>query len=132
VSAEAAINDGRAAAEALMVDTCVIFMPAASSTFDPITGTNTAAPSSVVYQGPCRLQIQQPQPYTPDGGGHRFTVEQFILQLPVSAVTPPIGARVQVVSSFDDGNDARVFSVISTFRKSHATCQRLQMVEVAE
>ena len=123
---------GRAAAEALMVDTCTISVPAATSTFNPATGKNDPAPAAVVYSGPCRLQIQQPQPYTPDGGGHRFTVEQFILQLPVSAITPPIGAVVAVTDSFDPALVGRTMRVTSMFRKTHATAQRLLVEGVVE
>lgn len=132
MSAEAAIQSGRAALEALMTDSCDVTTPASASTFNPATGMNDVTPGVLLYSGPCRIQLQQPQPYTPDGGGHRFTVEQYILQLPVSAVTPPVGAVVLVTESYDPLNVGRSLRVTSIFRKTHATAQRLLCEEVVE
>lgn len=99
ISAESITLRGRLAAEALMIDSCVVERSTGEVT-DPVTGVVSEG-WETVYSGVCKVQGRQAQASTPDAGGHAFTVEQLMVHLPVSAQSLP-GDRVTVLSSAMD------------------------------
>ena len=83
IDAESITLRGRAAAEALMRDTCVVERSLGEVT-DPATGVVSDV-WETVYSGKCKVQGRTAVAVEPVSAGHRFTVEQLMVHLPVSA-----------------------------------------------
>ncbi|WP_157779116.1 DUF6093 family protein [Micromonospora sp. WMMA2032] len=124
---------GRAAAEALMTDECVVEAVTGSTT-DPESG-EVVETVGEVYAGRCRVQQGASR-----GGVSAAAVEvgeadllmlQWILQLPLLAsVGVRAGHRVRIVECRSDPDlEGRAFHVRSEFAKSHATARRLGIEE---
>lgn len=129
MSAADAILAGRAAAEALMVDACVVERPGEAVT-DPETGVVTAV-MIPVYSGPCKVQQTISQASTPEAGGHSFTVQDVRWDTPVTAGPFLVDDVVTMTASaLDPHLPGRVFRVAETFNKSLATSQRARASEV--
>lgn len=128
MSALAAVMRGRARAETLMLDTCVIDSVTDNST-DPTTAVVTPTYGAPAYTGKCKLQNQRAFPSTPDAGEHKFTTTPNELHLPVTAVVAT-GQRVRMLTAVDPVNVGRVFRIRSTDRKSLQTALRCQVEEV--
>lgn len=99
IDAEAITLRGRAAAEALMRDTCVVERRGEDVT-DPVTAEVTES-WEPVYSGACKMQGRTAQAAAPVAGGHVFTVEQLMIHLPVSAGSM-VGDRATIVTSTMD------------------------------
>jgi len=130
MSAASVLARGRAAAEALMVDACVIRRVTGTTT-DPNTGVITPT-YSTVYTGKCRVQQTNPTAHSTDAGEARLLMLPRVLQLPVSTSTG-IRADDQVTitaSALDPDLADRVFTVRGEFAKTHATARRLGVEEV--
>lgn len=96
INAESITMRGRAAAESLMRDTCVVERRGDDVT-DPVTGEVTES-WETLYAGACKVQGRTAQAANPVAGGHAFTVEQLMIHLPVSAGSMA-GDRATVVTS---------------------------------
>lgn len=130
MSVASALTRGRAAAEALMVDACVVTRVTGTTT-DPDTGEVTATVATV-YTGKCRMQ-QQASIARPDDVGEAYVLQQpFVLQLPmVGSEGVQAGDRVQITASVDaDLTGARRWWVRGLAHKTHATARRLGLEEV--
>lgn len=135
-----ALAEGRAAAEALMVDTCVIFRPGTPTT-DPDTGVVTPTLTQVYpdlswpedhpwVAGPCKIQSTEPQERTQDVGESEQTSLRLRVDLPVGSYRPAVGDVVTVLSSMNDPNlVGRRLRVVSLLHKSWATAYRLGVTE---
>ena len=143
MSADAAVREGRRAAEALMRDEVVIYRPGSPVT-DPDTG-NVTTPLVEVYAGPCKVQQTISQSANPNAGGHVFTVQQARLDIPVSVTGVAVGdvavASFADLATFPDGSfpgdsefpgavRTMTFRVVELFDKSYATAQRLRVEQV--
>jgi hypothetical protein len=141
MSIEALLSRGRAAAESLMLDTCVISRPGAGEReYDKDKMRYTDPDREVVYgpdlephRGKCRIQIRAvvASITESDAGGRVGSVQQFELQLPVvgtDGVT--IDDVVEITSAAHDPSlVGRQFTVKARHEKSQATARRLPVVE---
>lgn len=126
-----ALGRGRAAAEALMVDTCTITR-ATSTTTNPDTGqvSRTTIP---VYGGKCRFQDASPAaPPTPKQlGGAGVLVAELQLQLPIAVSdVQPDDLVTCTAAVLDPGLAGRAWRARPTPRKTHATKCVVGLVEV--
>lgn len=126
---------GRAAAEALMTDTCLIERQQVDAggrpvfTVDPDTGESTPAMDEV-YSGKCRFQSRGDWSTERDIGEAGLVLLQTELQLPIS-VDPAINDRVTAVTSaFNPVLAGRVFEVRGDFLKSHNTSRKVMLNQV--
>ena len=134
----AAVDDvlarGRAMAERLMVDTCVIVRVTGSDT-DLETG-EVVETTEQVYAGPCRVQQSEATGGATAGdktvGEAALLMVGRVLQLPVAAsVGVRAGDRVTVTACQNDPDlTSRQFVVRAEFAKTHATARRLGIEEV--
>lgn len=123
---------GRRAAEALMVDACVIRAPATFGPMDPDTGERPETPGAVAYSGKCKVQTYEAHESTPESGDHVYSVQRASLHIPAT-VDIPVGHLATITASVLDPNlVGRVFRVSAVLHKSMATANRLQVDEVTE
>lgn len=130
MSREAVLARGRAAAEAGMVDHCVIRRVIARNT-DPDTGEIT--PQYLYphpYAGPCRIQQDKAQAQRHDVGEDHQLMLRLELQLPMSATGLEVGDEVTITAAAHDGDlVGRVLLISDLAHKTHATARRVQCVE---
>jgi hypothetical protein len=131
------LADGRALAESLMVDACVVVDPSTEvRVLDPDTDQYVVTtPAAVVYSGPC--QVQDPSSgYGADreAGGADWTEQQRLVKVPAGSsaaalVRPGHVLRISacVFSAADVGRRFRIDGV--GFR-SLATSRRLRVTEM--
>jgi hypothetical protein len=89
VTTEYVVAAGRAAAESLMRDMCVITSSAAG-TWDDATGTYTDPTETTVYEGKCRVRQPSPTGGQVDSGAAVWTVDHAVVSLPIDG-TDTIG-----------------------------------------
>lgn len=129
MSAVDAVLRGRVAAEALMVDACVVHRPGALIT-DPDSGAVTRS-QEVVYEDKCKLQQTLAQSRNTVAGEHKFTVQDIRWDTPVGSGPFRVDDIVTVTSAeLDNQLVGRQFRVAGRFNKSAATAQRIRVEEV--
>lgn len=122
ISAEAVTLRGRLAAEALMIDSCLVERYAGDVT-DPLTGVVSEG-WETVYEGVCKVQGRQAQASSPVAGGHVYTVEQLMIHLPVSAQSR-LDDRVTIVTATMDPDLAgATFRLTELARGTYRTADR--------
>lgn len=120
---------GREAAEALMVDACVVERSVGEVT-DPVTGVVTDG-WATIYEGACKVQSRSAVATEPMAGGHRFTIEQLMVHLPVSAESR-LDDRVTVTSAVMDPDLVGLrFRLTELARGSYRTADRWNVELVA-
>lgn len=132
MSAASVLARGRAAAEALMVDACVIRHRTGHVT-NPTTGVTTPT-YSAVYTGACRIQQSaQGTASTPaDAGEAHLMLVPLVVQVPMSVIGVAEGDEVTITASVHDADlVGRVFRVRHLAHKSHMTARRLGVEEVS-
>lgn len=115
---------GRAAAERLMTDTCVLRRPNDTFHTDPETGQTVPGFDIIFPELICKVQSNSPVGNMPESGGHRYTIEQLRVHMPVGT---DAWARdeVQILSSeTDPDNLGRIFTLTELNRGTHRTSQR--------
>lgn len=125
MSVASALAAGRRAAEALMVDTCVIRRRVGEST-SPDTGVVTPT-YSTVYSGRCRVQQSETQARAVEAGEDYALMLRLEVQLPIDG-TEGVRTEDEVVlgtGSLDADLTGRVLVVRGLAHKSHATSRRL-------
>jgi hypothetical protein len=130
MSRAAVLARGRIAAEAGMVDTCVIRRRSGDTT-DPYSGVVTAAyVNPDPYSGKCRLRQVQALPETHDVGEDYVVLSRLQLQLPVSAVGLQVGDEVTVTASAHDPDlPGKVFLIRGPAVGSEITARRFEVTE---
>lgn len=126
MSVASALARGRAAAERLMVDTCVIRREA-GRTGDAdgvVTKTYTQ-----LYSGRCRFQQPGGQARASDAGETYTLMLRLEVQLPMTAGGFEPGDEVLPDTSVDADLPGRVFLVRELAHKTHATARRLGLEE---
>jgi hypothetical protein len=119
---------GRAAAEALMVDACIIRRVTGTTT-DPDTGATTPT-LSTLYTGKCRVQQSAPSASPAEVGEAYALMLRLDVQLPMSVVGLQTEDQIAVTASVHDPDlVGRVFLVRDLAHKSHATARRVGCVE---
>lgn len=132
----AALPDLRAAAESLMVDTCIITRDGEGEpVFNSETGQYERPGRTTVYEGKCRLQDNRVQVGSPDQSsqaGLAISVQNTELQLPVDGTGHIVPGDVAEILScrFDLSLIGRKLTVEGPHGKSHATTRRLRVKEV--
>lgn len=123
-----AVLRGRALAEQLMVDTCVIRRKTGESTG---AGGVITPTYSTLYTGICRVQ-SQPQTQTGTDVGEAYLVlERHEVQLPMSVTGLAEGDQITITASvLDPDLVGRVYAVRDVARKSHLTARRVTVLEV--
>jgi hypothetical protein len=123
---------GRAAAERLMTDECVV-THTSGSTVDPDTGVIT--PTQVtVYAGPCKVQQGAPAANPAEVGEAAVFIGQLSLHLPVndaSAAVAPDDRVAVTVCGLDASLVGKTFRLRGPAHKSYATARRFPMVETS-
>jgi hypothetical protein len=130
MSVASALARGRAAALALMQDTCTITY---------VTGTHTDDRDGRVteqratrYSGACRIQAPAAQGQQQDPGQATVTLLRMQLQLPVVG-TEGVARGDQVTITASVGDQAlvgRTWTVRDIAHKTHATSRRITIGEV--
>lgn len=119
---------GRAAAERLMVDACLIRRIANSIT-DPDTGTITPT-YDTVYSGRCRFQQQDAQAARIEVGEASVLMVAMTVQLPMAVTDVRADDEVVATASLHDPDlPGRTFIVKALAHKTHATARRLGLEE---
>jgi len=128
---ESAMLGGRLAAEALMVDTCLITSPGSGEpTWDDEDGTYTEPERPVVYEGPCKVQRTALEPRQAEAGERTFAVEAARVDVPMAVVGVRIGQRVEILTAeYDPDLAGARFRVESIGAKTWATARRLRCSE---
>jgi hypothetical protein len=121
--------EARAAAEALMVDTCTITRQGDPTT-DPDTGVVTPDPDTI-YAGRCRVQQARAVGQRTDTGQVSVVMLRLELQIPTSVTGVAEGDDVVVDTSVHDPDlPGRRFRVRDLAHKSHASARRIGCEEV--
>lgn len=121
---------GRAAAERLMVDACVIRQPSTTGALDPDTGLRPETPGAVVYTGKCKVQTYEAHESTPESGAHQYTVQRLSLHIPATVAVDVDYIATITASVLDPNLVGKRFRVAGFLHKSFATANRLQVEEV--
>lgn len=131
MSAASAVRRGRAAAERLMVDQCVI-RRAGPETTDPVTGVVTPTWTDI-YEGRCKVQESSGFAATgqsPEAGEHAFSVQRYMLHVPMSVTGAAEGDVATITAAtLDPSLVGRVYRLDGEFAKSYATARRFEVEE---
>lgn len=127
MSVAALLARGRAAAEALMRDTCTIRRVIGETTGP---GGVVVPTYSVIYTGKCRVQQPNAQA-TPQSPGEAYVLMlRLEVHLPMSVTGLQAEDQVTVDSSVHDPDlPGRVFLIRDLAHKSHATARRVGVQE---
>lgn len=124
------VGRGRAAAERLMVDTCIIDRRS-GSVLDEDTGQYVDT-YTTVYSGKCRIQVTDPGGRAADAGEQTSQIQSLVLQVPMTVSGVKVDDRVSLTASaLDPDLVGRTFRVSDLMHKTHATARRLPVEEVA-
>ncbi|WBB73237.1 DUF6093 family protein [Micromonospora sp. WMMD1128] len=124
---DALLARGRAAAEALLVDECVIRRPTGEGSDDD---GNVVVTYADVYAGRCRIQQTNAQATQEDAGEDFQLLLRLEVHVPMSVVGVETGDEVEVTASVHDPDlPGRRFVVRDLAHKSHATARRLGVTE---
>jgi hypothetical protein len=127
MSIESAIARGRAAAENLMVDACVITRKTGETT----SGGVITPTLTTLYTGKCRVQVKSEAGAGQNVGEAFRVVERHEVQLPMTVTGLQEGDSIQVTASaLDPDLVGRVYVVRDVLRKSHLTSRRVTVTEV--
>ena len=129
-----ALQELRAQAESLMVDTCIITAGGGTPTWDDANGQWNAPAATTVYEGKCRVQVPNVAENEADAGERAWTVQSALVNLPVSgSESVQVGHTVTITSaSLDGALSGRVYTVTADHSKSFATARRLRCEEVTD
>jgi hypothetical protein len=124
MTATAALQAGRALAEALMLDTCVIERESGTTT-DPDTG-DIVTTWATVYTGRAKVQTYEAQESNPDAGGSIRTSQRYTVHIPVGSYEPEVGDRITIaVAATDPYIVGRKYRVAALLHKTLTTAYRL-------
>lgn len=124
----AVLARGRAAAEALMVDTCTLRRRSGETT-DPDTGEVTGTYTDV-YDGPCRVQQAGTQAGAEEPGEAYVLMLRLEVQLPMSVTGLEVGDEIEITASVHDPDlVGRVFLIRDLAHATHKTARRVQVTE---
>jgi Family of unknown function (DUF6093) len=140
VSVDALLTRGQRAAEALMVDRCVI-RSVTGVTTDPLTGATTPTYATVYDDpvtpdagGPCRFKMETvgvTAASDREAGEQPITVSRILLQLPAATTGVAKGQLVEAVTSRDTDLQGRTLRVDGPYVQTHATMRRYILEEAS-
>jgi hypothetical protein len=137
------LAEGRAAAEAIMLDACTITrVTGPEGEMDPETGLRDPAPTETIYplpgavaplDGRCKVQTYEPHESTKESGDHVFTEQRYHLHLPIGAGPIAVNDTATITeAAADAGLVARSYRIAGLHHKSLATAQRLLVDEITD
>jgi hypothetical protein len=128
------LAEGRAAAEAIMLDACTITrVTGPEGPLDPETGLREPAPTTTIYAGKCKVQTYEPHESAKEAGDHVFTEQRYHLHLPIGAGPVAVNDIATVTAaSADAGLVGRSYRIAGLHHKSLATAQRLLVDEITD
>jgi hypothetical protein len=127
MSIETALARGRAAAEALQVDACVIKRRTGETT----SGGVITPTWSTLYTGKCRIQTRQLEGQGRDVGEAYVVLERREIQLPITATGLQEGDQATITASaLDPDLVGRVYTIRTVTSKTHLTSRRAEIIEV--
>lgn len=118
-----------------MIDTCRVFLPGTRGAFNEDTGQYDEGLPTVLYEGPCRVQVRSDinsNAVEAGIGEHEFTYRTATLQLPIAATGIPADAVAHILTCpLDPDQVGREFNIqAETKGKTHATHRRFRIREV--
>jgi len=117
---------GRRLAESRMRDVCTIERPTAEA--DPLTGT---AGLERVWGGKCRVSTFMPQESNPEAGGATYTVQRYMIALPVGSYDPQPGDVITITrASQDPFLHGKKFRIAGTHNVTDGVRYRLAVDEL--
>lgn len=124
-----ALARGRAAAEALMVDTCRIERKTGEATS---TTSGAAIPTYLtLYEGKCRIQQRATEARAEDAAEQYDRMLRLEVQLPMSVTGLKVDDRVTVTASVHDADlVGRQVWIRHLAHKTHATARRVVAEEL--
>lgn len=124
LNATGALLRGRAAAEALMVDACVIERKTGEST-STTTGVVTLT-YTTLYTGKCRVQQRGTETRVEDNAEQYDRMLRLEVQLPMSVIGLSVDDRITVTASVNDADlVGRQVWIRHLAHKTHATARRV-------
>lgn len=130
VDVDGVLRRGRAAADALYTDACVVERRTGRVLDDDTL--EYVDKWDPLYGGRCRVQIRAIQPAQEATAGRTWVVTDGVVQLPVTDVAYADDDRVRITKCVHDPELVGVvLSVTSREAKSHATMRRLHVSEVS-
>lgn len=128
MSIESVLARGRAAAEARMVDACVIRRTTAKSTN---TTTGVVTPTlATIYTGKCEIQQAEAQGRQENSAEAHLLMLQLQLKVPMTAAALERLDEVEITASAHDPElVGRIFRIRDLHHKSHATARRVSIQE---
>jgi hypothetical protein len=128
------LAQGRAEAEAIMLDACTITRPSgAEGEIDPETGLREPAPTITVYTGKCKVQTYEPDESARESGDHVWVQQRYHLHLPVGVGPVKVDDTATIIAAAADPQLAgRSYRVAGLHHKSLATAQRLLVDEITD
>lgn len=125
MSVQAALRAGRAAAERLMTDRCVIRRPTDEVHTDP-DKYEVSRVYEVVYHGPSKMQTYEAHEATPEVAGGTYVVQRSTVHLPVGSYRTRPGDVVTITQARDHLLVGQSFRIVQEYPvKSHATSYRV-------
>jgi hypothetical protein len=129
MSIESLLARGRAAAERLMVDACVIRRKTGESPGPGGVITTTYGPD--LYSGKCRVQTKTETGAATTVGEATVYVGRHEVQLPITVTGLAEGDHVEITASVSDPDlVGKVFTVRDITAKTHLTARRVVVTEV--
>jgi len=128
--------EGRALAESLMTDSCIITKDGDGEPGEmaPDTGQYPDIARVTVYEGKCRVQIRGDRigSSETDAGDREVTTQEPEVQLPVAGTEDvSVDQQVKILTAVHDSALVdRVFTIVGRHEKSQATARRLRVIEV--
>jgi hypothetical protein len=110
-----------------MTDTVVFTDDDGTLTFDPDTGEYTTTAGTVLYSGPCQVQVTDTIPRDATVGEQQIVVERIIVKIPWDAAEVPPNS-VGTITAVGEGSGSvvgRRYRVIGTNAKTYNTARRL-------
>jgi hypothetical protein len=130
IDVSALLRDGRAAHEALMVDTVRLVRPGAD-VYDPATGATGQPDARTLYQGPGRVKPAIAHVLGVEAGQRQVVLRRYQVALPWSAMPLAVdrvvpGDQVVVAASPDPRLAGMTLWVTSVGESATATAWRLE------
>ena len=128
MGAAGVVQQGREAAEALMVDTISFADDDGTTTFNSTTGEYESTAGTVLYAGPCQVQVSGPSVSEAIVGEQQLALERIIVKIPVGSDPVPVnsvGTITAVGDASDPGLVGKRYRVIGSHAKTYATARRL-------